>query len=64
MYTRSTLIHQEEESIMRNRESLLDKKVSIRRMGKCLGGGLFVAIVAGLLRHRRDIKRLIEIHRM
>ena len=49
---------------MRNTQSLLDKRVTIRRMGKCLGGGLFVAIVAGLLRHRHDIKRLIEIHRM
>lgn len=49
---------------MRNTESLLDKRVSVRRMGKYVGGGLFVAVVAGLLRHRRAIKRLIEIRRM
>lgn len=49
---------------MRKTESLLDKKVTIRRMGNCLGGGLIVAVVAGLVCHRRAIKHLIEIRRM
>jgi len=45
-------------------ESLLDKQVSVRRMGKCLGGSLFVAAVAGVFYHRRAIRRLIEMCRM
>jgi len=49
---------------MRKTESLPDKKVSVRRMGNCMAGGLFVAVVAGLVCHRRAIKRLIEIRRM
>jgi hypothetical protein len=49
---------------MRKNESVLDKKVSVRSMGTFLGGSLLVAVVAGVFRHRRAIKRLIEIHRM
>jgi hypothetical protein len=49
---------------MRKPECMLDKKVSVRRMRNCLGGSLLVAIAAGLVCHRRAIKRLIEIRRM
>ncbi len=49
---------------MRKSESVLDKRVSVRSIGNLLGGSLLVAVVAGVFRHRRAIKRLIEIHRM
>lgn len=49
---------------MRKNESVLDKRVSVRSMGNFLGGSLLVAVVAGVIRHRRAIKRLIQIHRM
>lgn len=49
---------------MRKNERLLDKRVSVRSMGSFLGGSVIVAFVAGVLRHRRAIKRLIQIHRM
>jgi hypothetical protein len=49
---------------MRKNERLLDKSVSVRSMGNFLGGSVIVAFVAGVLRHRRAIKRLIQIHRM
>ena len=49
---------------MRKNESVLDKRVSVRSIGNLLGGSLLVAVVAGVVWHRRAIKRLIEIHRM
>lgn len=49
---------------MRKNESVLDKKVSVRGIGNLLGGSLLVAVVAGIVRHRRAIMRLIEIRRM
>ena len=49
---------------MRNNESVLDKRVSVRSLGNFLGGSLLVAVVAGVFWHRRAIKRLIEIRRM
>lgn len=45
-------------------ENVLDKKVSIRRIGTFLGSSLLAAVVAGVFYHRRAIKRLIEIQRM
>ena len=49
---------------MRKIESILDKKLSVRRVGNFLGGSLLVAVVAGVFYHRRAIKRLIEMNRM
>ena len=44
--------------------SVLDKRVSILSLGTFLGGSLLVAVVAGVIRHKRALKRLIEIRRM
>ncbi|HEX6731467.1 MAG TPA: hypothetical protein VF074_15690 [Pyrinomonadaceae bacterium] len=49
---------------MRKIENVLDRRVSVRSIGNFLGGSLLVAVVAGVFRHRRAIKRLIQIHRM
>ncbi len=49
---------------MKRNDSLLDKRVSVRSIGAAVGGSFLVAVVAGLFRHRRAIKRLIEINRM
>ena len=49
---------------MRKIEKVLDKKLSVRNMGTVLGGGLVVAVVAGVFWHRRAIKRLIDMNRM
>lgn len=49
---------------MRRIESVLNKKVSVRRLGNLVGGSLLVAVVAGVFWHRRAIKRLVEISRM
>ena len=53
-----------EDNVMKKIENVLDKRVSVRSLGSFLGGSLLVAIVAGVFRHRRAIKRLIEIQRM
>ena len=49
---------------MRKNESVLNKRVTVRSMGRLLGGSLLVAVVAGVFWHRLAIKRLIEINRM
>jgi hypothetical protein len=49
---------------MRRNECLLDKRVSVRGLGAVLGGTLLASLVAGLVWHRRALKRLIEINRM
>jgi hypothetical protein len=49
---------------MRRNEGLLDKRVSVRGLGAVIGGTLLASLVAGLIRHRRALKRLIEINRM
>lgn len=49
---------------MRRNECLLDKRVSVRGLGAVIGGTLLASLVAGLIRHRRALKRLIEINRM
>ena len=49
---------------MKRNDSPFDKRVSVRTLGAAVGGGLLVAVVAGLFWHRRAIKRLIEINRM
>ena len=49
---------------MKRNEGLLDKRVSVRGLGAVIGGTLLASLVAGLIRHRRALKRLIEINRM
>ena len=49
---------------MKQNDSLVDKRVSVRSIGAAVGGSFLVAVVAGLFWHRRAIKRLIEIDRM
>jgi hypothetical protein len=49
---------------MRRNECLLDKRVSVRGLGAVIGGALLGSLVAGLVWHRRALKRLIEINRM
>jgi hypothetical protein len=56
--------HSKKKAIIVRKTGVLDKRVSILSLGTFLGGSLVVAVVAGVIRHRRAIKRLIEIHRM
>jgi hypothetical protein len=44
-----------------NKEKL---SVSIKTIGRLIGGSVAVAILAGIVYHRRAIKRLIEINQM
>jgi hypothetical protein len=46
---------------MRQDECLLNKRVSVKSIGAVAGGAFLIAVVSGLLWHRRTIKRLIEI---
>lgn len=48
---------------MKNK-SLSNKTVKVSSIGRILGGTFLMAVVAGVFWHRRDIKRLIELHRM
>jgi len=49
---------------MSDKESLLNKKVSIKHIGAVIGGALLTAAATGLFWHRRAIKRLIELRQM
>ena len=49
---------------MYQKESLLNKKVSIKNIGAVIGGTFLMAAATGLFWHRRAIKRLIEIRQM
>ena len=49
---------------MKQKDILLDKRVSVRGMGAALGNAFLAAAVAGLFWRRRAIKRLFEINRM
>ena len=40
------------------------RSVSVKTIGRLISGSVAVAIVAGLVYHRRAIKRLIEINQM
>jgi hypothetical protein len=65
MATRATIpICKKVITVMRKTESVLDKKVTVRRLGSLIGGSLIVAVAAGVFWHRHAIKRLIQIRIM
>jgi len=49
---------------MKNKESVLNRRVSVRTIGALVGSSVAMAVLAGLFYHRRAIKRLIEIRQM
>ena len=60
----ATRLTETELSVMKQKDILLDKRVSVRGMGAALGNAFLAAAVARLFWRRRAIKRLFEINRM
>jgi hypothetical protein len=50
--------------IMKRNENLLNKRLSVRSLGALLGGTFLAAVVAGVIWHMGDIKRLVKISQM